>query len=125
MAYIDGFVIPVPNGNRERYRALAARAAPVFIEHGAIRVVECWGEDIKTGQTNDFRTAVIAQAEEEVVVSWIEWPDKATRDAGAHKVMDDPRMQPEDGEPMPFSGARLTYGGFSVMVDSSAGSDER
>src|SRR6218665_3218418 len=80
MAYMDGFVIPVPKGNKERYREVAAYAAPIFIEHGALRIVECWGSDVKIGKTNDFRTAVIAEEDEEVVFSWIEWPDKATRD---------------------------------------------
>jgi uncharacterized protein YbaA (DUF1428 family) len=119
MAYMDGFVIPVPRGNRDRYRELAAYAAPIFIEHGALRVVECWADDVKPGKVNDFRTAVIAEEGEEVVFSWIEWPDKATRDAGSAKVMADPRMQqgPED---MPFAGARLIYGGFEVLLDAKA-----
>jgi len=120
MAYMDGFVIPVPKGNKERYREVATYAAPIFIEHGALRVVECWANDIKPGKTNDFRTAVIAEEDEEVVFSWVEWPDKATRDAGAEKVMADPRMQPKEGEDMPFSGARLIYGGFEVLLDAKA-----
>ena len=118
MSYIDGFVVPVPKGNKERYQELAARAAPIFLEHGALRMVECWGNDVPVGKVNDFRTSVIAEEGEDVVFSWIEWPDKATRDAGQEKVMHDPRMQ-EDGEP-PFSGARMIYGGFDVMLDQKA-----
>ena len=118
MAYMDGFVIPVPKGNKERYKEVAAYAAPIFIEHGALRVVECWGNDIKPGKTNDFRTAVIAEDEEEVVFSWVEWPDKATRDAGMKQVMDDPRMGPDN--PMPFDGARMIYGGFVPVVELGA-----
>src|SRR3546814_20205636 len=72
MSYMDGFVIPVPKGNKERYREVAAYAAPIFIEHGALRIVECWANDIKPGKVNDFRTAVIAEEDEEVVFSWIE-----------------------------------------------------
>jgi uncharacterized protein YbaA (DUF1428 family) len=117
MSYMDGFVIPVPKGNREKYKELAAYAAPIFVEHGALRVVECWADDVKPGKVNDFRTAVIAEDGEEVVFSWIEWPDKATRDAGAEKVMNDLRMQPKEGEEMPFSGQRLIYGGFEVLLD--------
>lgn len=120
MAYIDGFVIPVPAGNRQKYKDLASQAAPIFIEHGALRVVECWGDDIKPGKTNDFNTAVIAEEGEEVVFSWIEWPDRETRDAGSAKVMADERMRPPEGQEMPFSGARLIYGGFAVMVDAKA-----
>ena len=118
MSYIDGFVVPVPKGNKERYQELAARAAPIFLEHGALRMVECWGNDVPVGKVNDFRTSVIAEEGEDVVFSWIEWPDKATRDAGQEKVMNDPRMQ-EDGEP-PFSGKRMIYGGFDVMLDQKA-----
>ena len=118
MSYIDGFVVPVPKGNKERYQELAARAAPIFLEHGALRMVESWCNDVPVGKVNDFRTSVIAEEGEDVVFSWIEWPDKATRDAGQEKVMNDPRMQ-EDGEP-PFSGARMIYGGFDVMLDQKA-----
>lgn len=118
MSYMDGFVVPVPKGNKERYREVAAYAADIFIEHGALRVVECWADDVKPGKTNDFRTAVIAEDEEEVVFSWIEWPDKQSRDAGSAKVMADPRMQPQEGEEMPFSGKRMIYGGFAVLLDA-------
>jgi uncharacterized protein YbaA (DUF1428 family) len=120
MSYMDGFVIPVPKGNKEKYREVAAFAAPIFIEHGALRVVECWANDVKPGKTNDFRTAVIAEEGEEVVFSWVEWPDKETRDAGSAKVMADERMHPKEGEEMPFSGARLIYGGFEVLLDAKA-----
>lgn len=115
MAYIDGFVIPVPSGNRDAYHTLAKKAAPVFLEHGATRVVEAWGDDIKPGKTNDFRTAVLAEEGESVIFSFVEWPSKEARDAGNEKIMADPRMQP-DGD-MPFSGARLIFGGFAPILD--------
>ncbi|MBB6124980.1 DUF1428 domain-containing protein [Sphingobium subterraneum] len=118
MRYMDGFVVPVPKGKQDDYVALAQRASTIFLEHGALRVVECWGDDIPAGKTNDFRTAVIAEPDEHVVFSWIEWPDKATRDAGMAKVMSDERMKP-DGE-LPFSGARMIYGGFATVVDTAA-----
>lgn len=118
MSYIDGFVIPVPKGNRELYQEWALRAAPVFLDHGAVRVVECWGTDVPVGKVNDFRTSVIAEEGEEVAFSWVEWPDKATRDAGQEKVMNDPRMQEPDDAP--FSGKRMIYGGFDVLVDEKA-----
>lgn len=95
MPYIDGFVIPVPKDKREAYRALAAKAAPIFKEYGALRVVECWGDDVPDGTTTDFRKAVKADANENVVFSWIIWPSKEVRDVGNKKVMNDPRM----GEP--------------------------
>ena len=120
MSYMDGFVVPVPKGKKQAYKDAAAYAAPIFIEHGAIRVVECWGDDIKEGKINDFRTCVIAEEDEEVVFSWIEWPSKDVRDAGMAKVMADERMKPQEGQDMPFSGARMVYGGFSVLLDESA-----
>lgn len=118
MAYIDGFLVPVPQGNQEAYRAMAQKAAEVFLEYGAIRVMEAWGDDLPEGKTNDFRTAVIAEEGENVVFSWIEWPDKDTRVAAWEKLMTDERMKP-DGD-MPFAGARLIYGGFVPIVDEKA-----
>src|SRR6478735_4230222 len=110
MTYIDGFVIPVPAGDKEAYRALATKAAPVFKEYGATRVVECWGDDVPAGKQTDFMRAVEAKDDEVVVFSWIEWPSKAVRDEANPKIMADPRMQP-DGE-MPFDTKRMIFGGF-------------
>ncbi|WP_136161253.1 DUF1428 domain-containing protein [Sphingomonas flavalba] len=119
MSYIDGFVIPVPEDKRDAYREMAAMAAPIFIEHGATRVVECWGDDVPDGKVTDFRRAVQAEAGENVVFSWIVWPSKAARDAGNAKVMADPRLK--DGpQEMPFDGKRLVFGGFSLLLDTGA-----
>ncbi|WP_243369361.1 DUF1428 domain-containing protein [Microvirga solisilvae] len=115
MSYVEGFVIPVPAGNREAYRELAAKAAPVFKEHGALRVVECWGNDIPNGEHTDFRKAVKAEASENVVFSWIIWPSKEARDAGNKKVMADPRLAMSD---MPFDGKRMFWGGFEILLDT-------
>jgi uncharacterized protein YbaA (DUF1428 family) len=116
MSYIDGFVIPVPAGKKEAYRAMAAKAAPIFKEFGATRIVECWGDDIPDGKVTDFKGAVKAESGENVVFSWIVWPSKAVRDEGNRKVMEDPRMKMTDD--MPFDGKRLIYGGFEVLLDS-------
>jgi uncharacterized protein YbaA (DUF1428 family) len=116
MAYIDGFVIPVPAGKKDAYRELAARAAPIFKEHGALRIVECWGDDVPDGKITDFKRAVKAEAGETVVFSWIVWPSKDVRDAGNKKVMSDPRLS--HGPDMPFDGKRLIYGGFELLLDS-------
>ena len=116
MAYVDGFVVAVPNANRDAYRKHAEEAAILFKEHGALQLVECWGDDVPDGKLTDFRRAVQAKDDETVVFSWIEWPDKATRDAGMEKVMKDPRVSPENN-PMPFDGKRLIYGGFAPVVE--------
>lgn len=116
MSYIDGFVLAVPNANKESFIAHARLADGICMEHGALRVVEAWGDDVSHGKQTDFFRAVEATADETVVFSWIEWPDKATRDAGMQKMMEDPRMQPEN-MPMPFDGKRMIYGGFVPVVN--------
>jgi len=115
MSYVDGFVVAVPTENKEAYKKVASMAAPVFREHGATRLVECWGDDVPAGEVTDFRGAVKAEEGEVVVFAWIEWPSKEIRNAGMEKVMGDPRMQ---GIDMPFDGKRMIYGGFMPLVDA-------
>lgn len=116
MEYVDGFVAAVPTANREKFRAHAEAAAQVFREHGALRVVECWGDDVPEGKVTSFPMAVQRRDDETVVFSWILWPSREARDRGMEKIMKDPRMQPENN-PMPFDGKRLIYGGFAILVD--------
>lgn len=117
--YVDGFLIAVPKANKEKFIEHAKKGDSVFMDLGATRILECWGDDIPDGKVTDFRRAVKANDDEAVVFSWIEWPDKATRDAGMAKMMDlmktDPRMDPEKN-PMPFDGQRLIFGGFAPVV---------
>jgi uncharacterized protein YbaA (DUF1428 family) len=114
MNYIDGFVAAVPTVNRERYKKHAEAAAVVFKEHGALGLVECWGDDVPQGKLTSFPMAVKCKDDETVVFSWISWPSKKARDEGMKKVMADSRLKPED---MPFDGKRMIYGGFQVLVD--------
>ena len=116
MTYIDGFVAAVPTANKQKFIDHAKKGDSVFVELGATRVLECWGDDVPEGKVTDFRRAVKATDDETVVFSWVEWPDKATRDKAMPKMMDDPRMQP-DQNPMPFDGQRLVYGGFAPVVE--------
>ena len=116
MAYIDGFVVPVPEGNKEAYRAASLKMTGLYKRLGAIRVVECWGSDVPEGKVTDFRRAVAAQGGENVVFSWVEWPSKEARDKGNKAIMEDPAMADMD---MPFDGKRLVVGGFEVFVDTS------
>lgn len=119
MAYIDGFVIAVPKANKQKFIDHANMADGMFLEMGATRILECWGDDVPAGATTDFRLAVKATEDEDVIFSWIEWPDKETRDAGMAKMMSpdfkDPRMDPEKN-PMPFDGKRMIFGGFVPVV---------
>lgn len=118
MSYIDGFVIAVPNANRGKFIEHAHTFDAFFLEFGATRVVECWGDDVPDGKLTDFRRAVQATPDEAVAFSWIEWPDKATRDAGMEKIMKDPRM--EAASDMPFDGKRMIFGGFVPVVSLPA-----
>jgi len=115
MGYVDGFLIPVPTSAREAFIEHAQRGDSVFMKHGATRILECWGDDVKEGKVTDFRRAVQARDDETVVFSWVEWPDKATRDAALSRIMRDPAMDPENN-PMPFDGKRLVFGGFTPVV---------
>ncbi len=118
MSYIDGFVLAVPTANKQKFTDHANLGDSFFVELGATRVLECWADDVPDGKRTDFRKAVQARDDETVVFSWIEWPDKATRDAAFAKMMDgsDPRMDPQKN-PMPFDGKRMIFGGFTPLVE--------
>ena len=120
MSYIDGFVMAVPTANKQAFIDHAQKIDTIFTDLGATRVVECWGDDVPAGKVTDFGKAVKATDDETVVFSWIEWPDKATRDAAMQKMMSedfkDDRMDQEKN-PMPFDGQRLVFGGFESIVE--------
>jgi uncharacterized protein YbaA (DUF1428 family) len=116
MTYVDGFVIAVPTANKEIYKKHAIAAAAVFKEFGALKLVECWGDDVPEGKLTSFPMAVKCQDDETVVFSWILWPSKKVRDEAMPKVMEDPRLKP-DINPMPFDGKRMIYGGFEMIVE--------
>lgn len=120
MNYIDGFVTPVLAGKKDDYLAHAKFVAAIFKEYGALRVVECWGDDVPEGKLTSFPIAVQRVDTEVVVFSWIEWPSKDVRDAGWQKVMADPRMAAFEQD-MPFDGKRLIYGGFQMVLDVNGG----
>ncbi len=117
MSYIDGFVLPLPNGKEEESRAIAQTFAEKATKLGAIASVEAIGDGLEHGHTTDFFRAVQAKDDENIVFSFIIWPDKATRDGGWEKIMADPEMQPGAVE-MPFDGKRMFWGGFKPLVNT-------
>ncbi len=117
MTYVDGFVLAVPTGNRDTYAKYAKEAAVVFKEHGALSVVECWGDHVPDGKVTSFPMAVQKKPDETVVLSWIVWPSRQAHDEGMKKAMEDPRLQP-DKATMPFDGQRMIFGGFEPIVEA-------
>lgn len=116
MSFIDGFVAAVPNENKNDYLEHAQKTSLIFKEYGAKKVVECWGNDVPDGKITSFPMAVQCKENETVVFSWVVWPDKGVRDEAWNKIMEDPRMNPENN-PMPFDGRRLIYGGFDMILE--------
>ncbi|GAA6173476.1 DUF1428 domain-containing protein [Colwellia sp. KU-HH00111] len=116
MSYIDGFVAAVPTVNKEKYIEHAKISAVVFKEHGALKIIESWGESVPDGDVTSFPMAVKCGEDETVVFSTVIWPSKDVRDAGWDAIMADPRMHP-DQNPMPFDGKRLIYGGFDAILE--------
>ena len=119
MAYVNGFIIPVPTKNKELYRKLAEDMAVVFKDHGALSVVETWGDDVPPGKLTSFPMAVNLEDGETVVFSWITWPDRATRDKGNAAAMEDQRAKDMMlGGENPFDGKRMIFGGFQTIVEA-------
>jgi len=123
MTYVEGFLVPVKPGRKQDYVALARHIAAIFLDHGATRVVESWNDNVDHGRVNDMYTAVMAEDGEDIVFSWVEWPDKATRDIGWEATIADPRMPQSDDAP--YANARVIHGGFRVIVDTAAKQGER
>lgn len=116
MAYLDGVVIAVKTADRQAYLDYARTMDAIFIDAGATRIVEGWGDDVPHGQATDFYRAVAATEDETVVFSWIEWPDKAARDAAWESLRSDPRIATT---PMPFDARRMIFGGFEALLQLS------
>lgn len=116
MAYVDGFVVPVPKQNVDKYRQMAAQAAAVWREHGALSYHEAIADDVKPGKETSFPQSVKLEPDETVVFAWITYESRAHRDAVNEKVMKDPRMQ-MDPASLPFDGRRMFWGGFETIVD--------
>lgn len=114
MTYVDGYVLAVKTDKKDAYVSMAKETWPLFKEHGALSMVENWGDDVPDGMVTSFPMAVKLEPDETVVFSWILWPSKAVRDEGMKKAMEDPRMKPPAD--MPFDGKRMIFGGFETIL---------
>jgi uncharacterized protein YbaA (DUF1428 family) len=112
--YVEGMISPIPSTNKDAYRAAAEVQAPLVMQHGALRVVDTWGDDIPPGETTDFQRAVATKDGETVGFSFIEWPSKEVRDKAWEVLMKDSRMAPN---PQLYDASRSIYGGFVPIVD--------
>jgi uncharacterized protein YbaA (DUF1428 family) len=117
MAYVDGFLVPVPTENLAAYKKMSQKAGKIWMEHGALDYKECAGDDmVSEGMKRTFPRAARARSAETVVFSWITYASKAERNRILKDVMADPRLKMEDAEGI-FDPKRMIYAGFNVIVD--------
>ena len=117
MAYVDGFVVPLPKKNLKAYRAMAKKAGKVWREHGALEFREWVADDVKVGKWTSFPRSVKLKSGETVVFSYITYKTRAHRDRVNAKVMKDPRLaQMMNPKAMPFDGKRMIFGGFKSLI---------
>lgn len=114
VGYVDGVVIPAPTATKATYLAFCKMVAGVFLDHGATRVVDGWGDDVEDGKKTDFKRATVLRPEETVVFGWIEWPSKPVRDAAWPKLMTDDRLKLSDDK-RGMDGKRMIFGGFAPL----------
>jgi uncharacterized protein YbaA (DUF1428 family) len=118
VAYVDGFLLPLPKKNLEAYRKLSRKAGKVWREHGALDYKEAVADDLNAKAKASFVKAAGAKSGETVVFAFIVYKSRAHRDAVNKKVMKDPRIAEQmAGTAMPFDVKRMLYGGFKVFVD--------
>lgn len=116
MAYVDGFVVPVPRDKVEDYRKMAEEAGKVWMKHGALSFHECVADDVPDGKTTDFKRSVKLEDGEVVVFAWIVYESRERRDEINARVMEDPFLKNHDMDQMPFDAKRMIYGGFREIV---------
>lgn len=115
--YVDGIVASMPTANRAAYVDFARRIDAFFLDDGAARAVDGWGVNVPAGHTTDFQRAVQAQPDDTIVFGWLEWPDRATRDAAFARVMQNEEMR---AIPPVWNGALAIFGGFTVILDTAS-----
>lgn len=118
MAYVDGFVVPVPKKKIQAYRRMAQKAGKVWRDHGALEYRECVADDVKSGKWTSFPQSVKLKPSEVVWFSWIVYKSRKDRDRIMEKVMKDKRLASMmDPKKLPFDGKRMFWGGFKLAVD--------
>jgi uncharacterized protein YbaA (DUF1428 family) len=119
MAYVDGFVLPVPKRKLAAYRKMATLASKVWRDHGALEYKECVADDVKPGKWTSFPQSVKLKKGEVVVFAWIVYKSRKQRDSVNAKVMKDKRLaKMMDPKKMPFDGKRMFWGGFKTFVEA-------
>ena len=119
MAYVDGFVVPVPTKKIKTYRAMAKKAGKVWREYGALEFRESVADDVQVGKWTSFPRSVKLKKGETVMFSWIVYKSRAHRDRVLKNVMADERMKEMmKATAIPFDGKRMIYGGFKIIVDA-------
>ena len=120
MAYVDGFIVPVPKKNVDAYRRLARKAGKIWREYGALEFKECVADDVKVGKWTSFPRSVKRKLNETVMFSYIVYKSRRDRDKINTKVMKDKRLADmmQDPKSMPFDAKRMIYGGFKAIVDA-------
>src|SRR6266850_3465119 len=117
MAYVDGFLLPVPKKKLLAYLRMAKKAGKIWREHGALEYRECVGDDLDVKMVLPFPRLTKVKRGETVVFSWVLYKSRAHRDRVVAKVMKDPRLaKMADPKGMPFEVKRMAYGGFKVLV---------
>ena len=98
MNYIDGFVAAVPVANKEAYLKHAAEMAVVLKEYGALRSVECWGDDVPEGKVTSFsmaeKRAVAHGLARQVDAQQVNAPQIGHRHQARQGVLQDPAVNP-------------------------------
>src|SRR6478672_11668194 len=120
MSYFEGFILAVPEANKDAFRDHAYQVADFAREFGVTRQLEAWEDDVPEGKVTDFRKAVNAKPDEKIIFSFFEYPSKAVRDAANEKFRSDPRLPPL-AEKTPFDGKRMILGGFEAIVEEGEG----
>jgi uncharacterized protein YbaA (DUF1428 family) len=117
MAYVDGFVVPVPKARLAAYRTMARKAGKVWREHGALDYHECIADDVAVGKRTSFLRSVKLKPGEVVVFSYIVYKSRRDRTRINAAVMQDPRLKAMmDPTTMPFDAKRMFWGGFKTLV---------